>query len=68
MSLLLSASALFVIGFSVADDWDAMKQALGLRLSSATPQLPPRTRQIASARRARIVRLSAEASPQRAAA
>jgi hypothetical protein len=68
ISLLLGASALIVIGFSVADDWDALKQALGFRISSATPQLPPRTRQITPARRARIIRLSVEALPQRAAA
>ncbi len=68
ISLLLSASALTVIGFSVADDWDALKRALGLHASSTTPPLPPRTRQLAPARRARMVRMSVEASPLRAAA
>lgn len=68
ISLLLGASALLVIGFSLADDWDALKGALGFRTASATPPLPPRTRQITPARRARIIRLSAEASPLRVAA
>ncbi len=68
ISLLLGASALMVIGLSLADDWDALTRAFGLRAFSGTPPLPPRTRQLAPARRARIVRMSAEASPLRAAA
>lgn len=68
ISLLLGASALTVIGFSVADDWDGLARALGFRNASTTPPLPPRTRQLAPARRARFVRLPAEASPLRAAA
>lgn len=68
ISLLLTASALVVIGFSVADDWETLKSALGFGHSSMTPPLPPRTRQVAPARRARMIRMSAESSPLRAAA
>jgi hypothetical protein len=66
-SLLLAISALMVIGLSLAEDWDALKRALGRQTSSMTPPLPPHTRQLTPARRARIVRMSAE-SPVRAAA
>jgi hypothetical protein len=68
ITLLLGGSAVTVIGLSVTDDWDAFKRALGFRIRSASPPLPPRTRQIAPARRARFVKLPSEVSPLRAAA
>jgi hypothetical protein len=67
-SLLIGIAALAVIAFSIAEDWAALKRALGIGAFSSTPPLPPRTRQIICARRARIVRLSVEpVSWQRAA-
>jgi hypothetical protein len=68
VSLLIGFSALAVIAFSLAEDWSAFKRALGLGAVSTTPPLPPRTRQIISARRARIVRLSVDSQAWRRAA
>ena len=68
VSLLIGISALAVIAFSLAEDWTALKRALGFGAFSTTPPLPPKTRQIISPRRARMVRLSVDSqSWQRAA-
>lgn len=68
ISLLLGISGLAAIVLSLAEEWDAVKRAFLRNGRSTTPPLPPRTRQLAPARRARIVRITPEASPWRAAA
>ncbi len=67
-SLLIGFAALAVIAFSLAEDWEAFRRALGYRIASTTPPLPPKTRHIISARRARIVRLSVDSQAWRRAA
>jgi hypothetical protein len=67
-SLLIGISALAVIVLSLAEEWAALKRALGLGAFSSAPSLPPRTRQIITPRRARIVRLSVEPQAWRRAA
>jgi hypothetical protein len=67
-SLLIAISAVTVIGLSLAEDWDALKRALLGRATFDSPPLPPRTYQVASARRARIVRMTPGESPVRVAA
>ena len=57
VSLLVGLAALGVIGVSLAEDWDALKRALGVHDPRHAMALPPRTRQLAPARRARIVRI-----------
>jgi hypothetical protein len=67
-SLLIGISALAVIVLSLAEEWDAVKRALLRPAHSTTPPLPPRTRMLAPARRARMMRVTPEASSLRAAA
>ena len=58
VSLLAGLSALGVIGLSLAEDWDALKRALGVHNGRQMTPLPPHTRQLAPARRARMVRIT----------
>lgn len=67
ISLLLTIGAIGVIAASIAEDWAALQRAL-VPATSRVPVLPPRTRQLEPARRARIVRFTAPSSPLRAAA
>ena len=66
-SLLIGMAALAVIALTMAEEWDAFVAAIGLGTRSATPPLPPRTRQLTPARRARMVRLPGELGQRRAA-
>lgn len=68
ISLLAGASALSVIGFSLVEEWDALTRALGRATPPLAAPLPRHVRQIAPARRARMVRLTPSALPLRAAA
>lgn len=67
-SVLLGLSALAVIGFSLFEEWDILKRTVRPAMPVAGRNLPARTRQIAPARRARMVRINVETSPRRAAA
>ena len=66
-SLLLAVGAIAIITASIADDWDALRAALGLDVVGKTAPLPPHFRAKA-ARRARVLRVSPRTVSQRAAA
>jgi len=67
VSLLLAFGAVAIIATSIADDWHAMLNALGLsptaRIASSLPQTQSRL-----ARRARVLRVRPQAMSLRAAA
>ena len=67
VSVLLGISALAVIGLTLAEEWAALTRAVAGGRSVAPP-LPRYVRQVAPARRARILRINPVRSPLRAAA
>lgn len=67
-SLLFASGAMAIIVASVADDWVALRRALAGHDAAFASALPARTRQLKPARRARMIRFSPEAVPQRAVA
>ena len=67
ISLLIAVGATAVMAASIAEDWTALHRALAPAAARGRA-LPPRTRQLVPARRARIVRISVPSSPLRAAA
>ena len=66
ISLLLAFGAVAIIWASIADDWEALRAALGLVPAQKESPLPPHIR-AKVARRARVFRVS-PAVAQRAAA
>ncbi len=68
ISLLMAIGAVAVIAASIADDWAALHRALAPIGVGFASSLPPRTRRLVPAPRARIVRVSAPPSALRAAA
>ena len=68
ISTIMAVSALLLIAGMLADDWRSVVRALrNVRQYQPLP-LPVQPRVTVSERRARIVRVSSQSSPQRAAA
>ena len=67
ISLLLAFGAVAIIWASIADDWEALRAALGIVPAQNEAPLPPHVRAKA-ARRARVLRVSPRTVPQRVAA
>jgi hypothetical protein len=67
VSLLVLAGATGVIAQSVAGDWRLMLRALGLVPAVDLAPLPPVGRPLTFARQIRVVRISPQSAPLRAA-
>jgi hypothetical protein len=67
VSLIVIAGATGVIAHSMAGDWRLMLRALGLPPALDLAPLPPAGRPLTFARQIRVVRVSSQSAPLRAA-
>ncbi len=68
ISTLLALGALAVIAGVLADDWHDVARALGFGRMARTAPLPAQRPRSGGDRHARVVRVSPQSAPQRAAA